>query len=148
MKNPEIQRMVHEKLEAMVEPSLAVFAEGLGATKRRAFMTKEGEICYAAPELDHRVRTETAARILDRYERTCADHAGAADLEMDVIAQRHEEVLTPKGAQAEGAAHGIDVDQLNPTDRALVQQLAKIDQELTEIDGEVQGGEQKNGSEQ
>jgi hypothetical protein len=39
----------------MVEPKLRALAEGLNATKRRAFVIKAGEILYTDPEPDHRV---------------------------------------------------------------------------------------------
>lgn len=153
MRNPEIQRLLREKLESMVEPSLGVFAEGLCATKRRAFIDKEGQIYYTDAEPDHRVRTATADRILDRYERASADHAGGLDSKSDVmppVQQQGMEVPDEarNGATADGdVGHGIDLDHLDPTDRALVEQVAKINQELAQIDTELESGEQRGSSE-
>lgn len=151
MRNPEIQRLLREKLESMVEPSLGVFAEGLCATKRRAFIDKEGQIYYTDAEPDHRVRTATADRILDRYERASADHAGDLDSKLAVMPVQQQGMETPhevhNGATADGdVGHGIDLDHLDPTDRVLVEEVAKINQELAQIDTELESGEQRGGS--
>jgi len=153
MRNPQIQLLFREKLEAMVEPSLGALAKGLNATKRRAFMTEEGEIRYSDPEPDYRVMTATADRILDRYQRTCADYAGDSDSKTDVVPAQEDGPELPQevcdGAETDGGAgYGTDVDQLDPTNRVLVEQVAKIDEELAQIDREVGRGDHDNSNEQ
>jgi len=138
MKNSQVQQMIRERLEGMLEPSLRAFEEGLNATKRRAFMTKTGEIRYTDPEPDHRVRTTTGDRVLDRYQRTCTGYAD--DFDVDVVSA-HENGAEPPKAEADGArtegcadAAGTDVAQLNQADRVLSECVATIDAGLAEID--------------
>jgi len=133
MRDPRIQQMIRERLGGMVEPSLRAFEEGLNATKRRAFMTKTGEIRYTDPEPDHRIRTATGDRVLDRYQRTCSGYA--SDFDVDVVSAHEDGAEPPKaeanGAKTEGCADaGTDVAQLDQADRVLFERVATIDAEL------------------
>ena len=127
MHNEKIQRLIKERLAELVEPSLNALAAGLNATKRRAFLLKDGGIRYTDPEPDLRVITATASGILDHYERTCTDDS--ARPEPDVLP-----------AAQDGA-------ELQKADRVLIEQLANIEAGLAEVDRELaHGGDGSDGS--
>ena len=148
MKNPKIQEMMIEGLGPLLEPSMKAYAEGLVATKRRAFLTKAGAIVYTDPEPDHRIRTATASHILDRCERSSNGYASGSNA--NVIPGR-EDGAEPQSevaddAEAEGCAdHGI-VAQLDPADRALFEQATVIEAELAAIDREHDDGGDDHGT--
>lgn len=150
MRNVQIQNMIRKELGEMVEPSLRALREGLVATKQRAFVGKTGDIAYSAAEPDHKVRTATADRILDRYQSTsdaCDAGYGADVVSVPEDSATPQDVEEGAGTQ-DGADQGSDIDQLDPTDHVLGEQVTKIDEELAQIDREVEGGEHKNGKEQ
>ena len=138
MKNPQIQQMITERLGPLLEPSLKAYAEGLVATKRRAFLTKAGAIVYTDPEPDHRIRTATANQVLDRYQRTSGHTAGSG---ADVV-PAHEGGAEPQNevvddAKTEGCAESEKVlAVMDPTDRMLIRAAAEIDQQIAQLDGE------------
>jgi len=155
MRDPRIQQMIRERLGGMVEPSLRAFEEGLNATKRRAFMSKTGEIQYSDPEPDHRVRTATGDRVLDRYERTFSGFAAYFDA--NVVSTQGAGAEPPKaeadGTNKEGHADsGFDVAQFiakidADIDREAAEQgvdraeypariKAEMDRELADYDGD------------
>ena len=101
MKNPAIMQMIKDGLGPLVEPSFKVLAEGLSATKRRPFLTQDGEIVYSEPEPHHAVRTKTANQILDRYEHCDRNDSGA-----DAVV--HEDGEATEGSEA----HGDDSDEV------------------------------------
>ncbi len=144
MKNKRIQELISKKLELLVEPSLSVLEDGLNATKQRAFMAKDGEILYGEPEPDHRVRVATAARILDHYERSSGADTGSLD---DGVGRGDTEIvelpaLTARGG--DGEVHdrdGTHVDQFDPDDRVLLQQVEEIDAKLAALDREPDGAD-------
>jgi hypothetical protein len=142
MRNPQIQQMMGEILDKLVEPSLRRLEEGLDATKRRPFLTKAGDIVYTDPEPDHRVRTATANRVLDRYQRTSDGYAAGS--EADVV-PAHEGGAEPQkevvhDAKTEGCADHAIVTQLDPADRVLFERAAEIEAELAEVDRELDDG--------
>ena len=122
MKNPKIQEMMIERLSPLLEPSMKAYAEGLVATRRRAFLTQKGEIVYSSPEIDHRVRVGTADRILDRYERLSARQAAGPDAD-DTVQQRSQD-----GTEPEKEVAGLD-----PTDRNPISRSSEMDEKLAEI---------------
>ena len=135
MRNPRIQQMISEKLDEMVEPSLRALAEGLNATKRHTSVTKSGEFRYSDPEPDHRVRTATASRVLERRERVSKSYAAGfeadedrAELQKEVAGQSNTE------GRAESEKKLVVAD---PTDRMLVRELAEIDQQIGKLEGEL-----------
>jgi len=120
IRDPRIQQMIRERLEGMVEPSLRALEAGLSATKRRAFMTKTGEIRYTDPEPDHRVRTATGDRVLDRYQRTSS--GDAADFDIDAVSAHEGGTEPPKAEAREDERlryHINDPDHLSPADRTM-----------------------------
>lgn len=128
-----IQQIINERLAALAEPSLKRLEEGLDATKRRAFMTKTNELVYTDFEPDHRVRTNTANRILDRLERTFSPqptdpHATDTNQENDGSVQPQQKV-----------------DDLDSTDRSLLRQTSEIDARVAEIDRQL--AKDENGTE-
>ena len=149
MRNPKIQEMMIEVLGPLLEPSMKAYAEGLVATKRRAFLTKAGAIVYTDPEPDHRIRTATANQVLDRCERSSNGYASSSDA--DVIpgqedgAEPQREVADDAKTGA-GVNHGIDVAQLDPADRALFEQATVIEAELAAIDREHDDGGDDHGT--
>jgi hypothetical protein len=112
VRNPQIQRMVAGMLDKLVEPSLRRLEEALDATRRRAFLTKEGDVRYGDPEPYHQVRTATANKILDRHERSLlnpfatASHADLARYAFIARADKIRAIFT-KGT-AEGLKHPLD----------------------------------------
>jgi len=122
MRNPKIQEMMIEGLGPLLEPSMKAYAEGLVATKRRAFLTQKGEIVYSNPEIDHRVRVGTADGILDRYERLSTRQAAGPDAD-DTVQQRSQDGTGPEK----------EVAGLDSTDRNPISRSSEMDEKLTEI---------------
>ena len=120
MRNPRVQQMITERLDTMVEPSLKVLMEGLSATKRRAFV-QAGEIRYTDPEPDHRVRTTTANRVLDLYQRTSYGYAAGPDAD-NAVQQENDDCTEPQKEVG-----------LDSTDRNPISQSSEMDGKLAEI---------------
>ncbi len=140
MKNAKIRELISSKLASLVEPSLSALQDGLGATRQKVFLTKEGEILYAAPEADHKVRISAATRILNHYQRTSSGDTCGSD---DDVAPGGTGVLELPSPLAPGsiAEHCGDdgihvVDKLDSADRDLLQQVERIDAQLATLDTE------------
>lgn len=151
MRNEKIQQLIKERLEAMVEPGLSALAAGLHATKRRAFLLKDGTIRYTDPEPDFRVTTATAGRILHHYERTTK--GDPADPEAEVPPAPQDDAEFQEGVADEGKTDSRTEDstggQSEPADRVVLEQLANIEAELTEVDRELaHGADGSDGSDQ
>jgi hypothetical protein len=124
MNNPRIRQRIDEMLEGLVEPSVKTLAAALTATKRRAFLTPKGDIRYTDPEPDYKIMTETANRVLDRYERRSNRRATEPNV-ADTVHQQNQD-CTEAVRQA--------VAGLDPTDRNLIRRTSEIDEKLAEID--------------
>ena len=122
VRNPQIQRMLTEMLDALVEPSVKMLEDGLHATWQRAFVTKAGDIVYTDPEPDHRVRIVTAHRILDWYQRSSNRHAAGPDAD-DTVQQRSQDGTGPQK----------EVAGLDSTDRNPISRSSEMDEKLAEI---------------
>jgi len=101
MRNLQIQEMLDQALESMVKPSLKRLREALDATKRRAFITKTGEIRYTDPEPYYQVRVATANQLLDLYERSNRDAAACDAAGYDEEAKPRRELRNAQTAKME-----------------------------------------------
>jgi len=136
MRNPKIRERIDEMLAGLGEPSVKRLEEGLDATRRRAFLTKAGDVVYTDPEPDHKIRTRTANSVLDRLERRSNRHATRPDVapENEEVAAPREEVVSQ--GNTKGGAEPNKSAIVDPTDRMLIREAAEIDRQIGKLSGE------------
>lgn len=154
LRNPKVRQTIAEALDAQgctLERAVLAVADAMSATKRRGLLDKGGNLIYTESEPDHRTRLRAAAMrfrlqevgaLTEGREGVLADETGRAGGAgcVEAVAQEDERNRADE-------PHTDDVVQLDPTNRALVEQVMKIDQEVAQIDNELEGGKQKDASE-
>ena len=120
MHNPNVQQLLKERSEALAEPSMEVYAEALHATKRQAFLTKQGTVTYSEPEPFWKVRMEAAARVLKYIGQAppAEDHGS----QVDAAENEGDPELENK------------VETLSSSDKTLIGRAAQIDEKLAEVE--------------
>jgi hypothetical protein len=116
LKNKRVRQTIAEALEAQgctLERAAVAVAEATRATKKKSFLTKNGDIVHTEPEPDHKVRLLAAAMILR------------------VLGQQHDdEQLQPCGQpgipQHQEADPGTPVEDA-PHEGELMAQIAQAD---------------------
>lgn len=119
MRNPKVQQLLREKFDPMLESSMETYAQALGATKRKAFLTKTSEIIYSDPEPNWKVRMQAADRVLECVQRSSYEDG---DSEVHVDLQNGEDSESRERIAA-----------LNATDQNLVARAAQIDERPADV---------------
>ncbi len=125
VRNPNVRKMVAEILDGMVEHGLQRLAEAMNATKMRSFLTREGEIIYAQPEPDHRIRLQGVDLMFRLRGNPLNSPAPASDQHGDLI--QSPEDRGPSETQAE-------VARMDPADRMLFRNAGEIEEQLAQVD--------------
>jgi len=133
MQNENIKRLLKEKYEAMLEPSLETYAAALSATERQAFLTKDGKVVYSGPQPNWKVKLEAARRVVEYCQQSSADETSS----------KVEGEPTNENTELEQK-----VGSLSSTDRELLGRTCEIDERLSEVDRQLaddtNGPERKN----
>ena len=133
MQNENIKRLLKEKYEAMLEPSLETYAAALSATERQAFLTKDGKVVYSGPQPNWKVKLEAARRVVEFCQQSSADETSS----------KVEGEPTNENTELEQK-----VGSLSSTDRELLGRTCEIDERLSEVDRQLaddtNGPERKN----
>lgn len=121
LRNPKVQRAIASILDPMAERALQRLGEALDATSSRVFLDKNGNLVYAKPVPDHRIRLDAVDFLFDLRGKCAA-------------------IAPDEAHEPDQAGDVVGAEQMNPTDRALFEKAAEADAELRELDGELDDG--------
>jgi hypothetical protein len=115
LRNPKVQQLISSIVDSMTERALQRLGEALDATSSRVFLDKSGNVVYAKPVPDHRIRLDAVDFLFDLRGKCAA-------------------IAPDKAHELDQAGDVVGAEQMNPADRALLEEADVIEAELGKLD--------------